>query len=429
MKRCQKCSRTFPDETQKFCTFDGGLLRADEPAPPPFDPNLTVRATSKELEPPPGATASSEAPTSMSLRGMDETIASFGSSTYRETETAPTGVPTSSDLTMPVSSGSAPTSVDLGLSAQAAAVAARAESERLAAQPRTTSQPLVQPAGAAPQKKKSVLPWVILGVLVLLLFVGGGAAAAGYFLWLKPKMEAKSRRPVVIEREPTNENTNSNTNTNANTSENTNTNANATVTESPKSVEPFTPTAGATQFVNSKASLDGKLLEHYVEFSFYYPKSWIKDPKAGVAGASNFARLSDSSEEFAGENVAVSWYSSNGTYELDTAVFPDRAKILSGQFAKGLPNYVEVSQGETTINSLKGYEFRFKGVFKDTPKGDLPYWGRAIFVPPGDPSQKTGITILMLATTLAPGVNGPDDVGVKGELPLILESFRLGPSR
>src|ERR1700730_18210040 len=41
MKRCQKCSRTFPDENQKFCTFDGGLLMADQPT---FDPNRTILA-------------------------------------------------------------------------------------------------------------------------------------------------------------------------------------------------------------------------------------------------------------------------------------------------------------------------------------------------------------------------------------------------
>ena len=46
MKSCPKCNRTFPDEGQKFCTFDGGLLIA----PQTFDPNATIRATSMDLE-------------------------------------------------------------------------------------------------------------------------------------------------------------------------------------------------------------------------------------------------------------------------------------------------------------------------------------------------------------------------------------------
>ena len=45
MKSCPKCNRTFPDEGQKFCTFDGGLLIA----PQTFDPNATIRATSIDL--------------------------------------------------------------------------------------------------------------------------------------------------------------------------------------------------------------------------------------------------------------------------------------------------------------------------------------------------------------------------------------------
>jgi hypothetical protein len=33
---------------------------------------------------------------------------------------------------------------------------------------------------------------------------------------------------------------------------------------------------------------------------------------------------------------------------------------------------------------------------------------------------------LMLATSLAPELKNVDDVGVKGELPMLLESFRFG---
>ena len=48
MKSCPKCNRTFPDEGQKFCTFDGGLLIA----PQTFDPNVTIRQTTGEIAPP-----------------------------------------------------------------------------------------------------------------------------------------------------------------------------------------------------------------------------------------------------------------------------------------------------------------------------------------------------------------------------------------
>ena len=421
MKRCPKCSRTFPDENQKFCTIDGGLLRTEEPN---FDPNLTVRATSIELTPPAGP---SEAPTSVRLPAVAETVDEFGSSTFRETPTGPTGTPTSSDLVSPVQS--APTSADLRASAPASTVALQPASGALPAKS-PPSGTLAQPA--QPAKKRSVLPWIIGGVLILLLLLGGGAVAAGYFFWLKPRMEA-NRRPVVVERDTTNENSNTAASP-SNTNSAVNTNANASASEeSKKEVEPFVPSSDAVQFTSAKTDLDGDLADHFVGFSFYYPRSWTKDPTAGVRGASSFAKvqrqLSDQTGDYIQERVVISWYPSNGTYDADLATFPERAKTVSDQIAKSLTNYEEVSKGETTVNAYKGYEFRFKGVFKNTGKGDLPYWGRAILLPPDDASQKNGITILMLVTSLAPGVSGTDDVGVKGELPLILDSFRFAPNR
>ena len=247
----------------------------------------------------------------------------------------------------------------------------------------------------------------------------------GYFLWLKPFLAARNANPVVTKTEPTPE---ENSNQNAS---NTNTGpAPSPSAETREEQVAFVPPANAEKFTNSKTGLDGKLADHYVDFSFYYPGSWKKDPKAGVAGASNFARveriLSDDAGEYAQENAAISWYQSNGTFESDASVFPERTRELSDQIGKSLPGYKKVSEGETKVNTLKGYEFRFQGVFKNTGKGDLPYWGRAIFLPPGTEGDKSGVTIIMLATSLAADVTSVDDVGAKGESPLILDSFRFG---
>lgn len=417
MKRCPKCSRTFPDENQKFCTIDGGLLRADQPAAPPFDPNLTVRATSKELFPPPSAEDAAEAPTSMRLDLLNETITSFGTSTFRET--SPTGSPTANDLAPPADS--APTSADLAAFAPAverATAVTVASSANLA--PPNTEPPTVVPHPAE-KKKKSILPWVLVALVVLLL-VGGGAVAAGYFFVLKPMMDAK-RGPVVVSN---NENTNSNA-SNAASPENTNTSTNANTTVEPKKgPEPFVAPADAVQFTNSAASLDGDLASHYVDFSFYYPKSWTKDPKAGVRGASSYAKIdSQTAENELKERVLFNWYPSKGSYEADASVFPVSAKKVIDQLSGALPNFEEVSRGETTVNTYKGYEVRFKGVFKETAKGDLPYWGRVIFLPPGSETDKGGVTIVMLATSLANEITSAADVGTKGDSALILDSFRF----
>src|SRR6185295_2160589 len=60
---------------------------------------------------------------------------------------------------------------------------------------------------------------------------------------------------------------------------------------SPSPEDTFVPPSGTVQFVNSNDKLDGKLAEHYLDFSFYYPQKWTRDPKSGVAGASNFIKV------------------------------------------------------------------------------------------------------------------------------------------
>src|SRR5918994_3788456 len=94
MKSCPKCNRTFPDEGQKFCTFDGGLVIV----PQTFDPNATIRATSIDLN------ATSEKPTSRDLPDPNATIIeNYPATVALPRTTGPTG-PTgsgTSDMTRP----------------------------------------------------------------------------------------------------------------------------------------------------------------------------------------------------------------------------------------------------------------------------------------------------------------------------------------
>jgi hypothetical protein len=47
------------------------------------------------------------------------------------------------------------------------------------------------------------------------------------------------------------------------------------------------------------------------------------------------------------------------------------------------------------------------------------------FLPPVN-GGTSGVTLLMLATSLADELKTVNDVGVKGELPMMLDSFRFG---
>jgi len=272
-------------------------------------------------------------------------------------------------------------------------------------------------AVATPQKKKSKLPW-ILAAVVLIFLLGGAGLAAVFFVVVKPRLAHFAQRGVETQKPPaaTDEQPKVNTATAAKSAE-----------ESKTEPDTFVPPAGANKFENSRGQLDGKLAEHYIDFSFYYPATWQGDPKAGVAGASNFARVfktvNEGEDVYTTESVAVSWYNSNGTYESDVSIFPDRVQALSAQLTKSLPNYRKVSEGPTQVNALKAYDFHFAGVSKDGDQ-ELPYWGRAIFVPPGGDS-KNGVTIIMLVTAKASDIQSEEEVGVKGDMPLILESFRF----
>lgn len=377
MKRCPKCNRTFPEESQKFCTVDGGLLIAEQA----FDPNATIRATATELgmpdsAPRPNAATSRELP-SLAQAANAPTVAF-------PRNTAPTGTPTTADIP-----GKQP-----GLSTL----------------PGTSGQP-------SQAKKKSKLP-LILGVLAVLLLLGVSGVAAGFFFVVKPWLDSQNR-PVVVREETPPEETNANT-----VAENTNTAPSETPAET--EADTFVPPDDATKFSNSKENLDGKLAEHYINFAFYYPKTWQTDPRAGVAGASNFVKVERRlPPDFTQENFAVGWYTSKGSFEADSATFPQLVELLGASLSKNFPEYRKVSEGPTKINSLDGYEFRFVSLSKGTEKGDIQVWGRVVFLPTGVPGESAGATLIMLATSLAPELSGIEDVGAKGEMPVILESFRF----
>ena len=383
MKRCPKCNRTYPDDNQKFCTLDGGLLIAADST---FDPNATVISTSQLSAPPasPPSPPAIDPNRTMAVTPPPSTDA-LGKAT------GPTGSETVIDRPLPPPAQAAP------------------PSGALPSQP--SSQAAV--AGAAVAKKKSKVP-MIVGLLLLLLVLGVGAVAAAFFFVIRPRLNEMQESPVVA---TTNENENRNTNENVN----------APAEQPATTTDAYVPPPNTTRFANSSARLDGKLAEHYIDFSFYYPNTWQTDPKAGVPGASNFAKVERRiPPDFTQENFAVGWYTSKGTFEADEETFPQLVEILGESLAKGFPGYRKVSEGKTKINSLDAYEFRFVSESKNTEKGDIQLWGRVVFLPTGVAGTETGATLIMLATSLAPELSGVDDVGQKGEMPVILESFRFG---
>jgi hypothetical protein len=418
MKSCPKCNRTFPDEGQKFCTFDGGLLIA----PQTFDPNATIRATSADLTP------ASEKSTSRELTDPNATIMESYPATIalpRHT-TGPTSAPKNTADLAPPQAPANPPAAPPPPPPLAATIATTVpppppppvvEGAVIQTTPPGSPAPPAAPP-AAPKAKKSKMPLIIVGVLLLLL-LGGGVLAGLFFVVIKPRLNEMSGNRTVPEASPAPANTNTTANINAQPS--------PTEQPSPSPQDNFVPPPNTVEFASSKDKLDGRLAEHYFDFSFYYPKNWQSDPRAGVAGASNFVKVERSlPPDFTQENFAVGWYTSSGTFIGDLPSYPKRVEELSASLAKNIPEYKKISEGPTKVNSMQGYEFRWEGFSRGTEKGDLHLWGRVIFLPTGKDGDTAGATLTMLTTSLAPELSSIEDVGDKGEAPVILESFRFG---
>ena len=413
MKRCPKCNRAYQTDTQKFCTHDGGLLFAIDPSlseTVQFDStqvrDAVSKPTTRDLADQKPAAFDPEATVVTGSRTQEGTKEAKGRDTQdlEPSQSLPqTSLPIegSGPIQQPTSSAPLPpaqTSVPIATSAP------------------LPSQPAFQPSHpqAAPRAKKSKLP-LVLGILAVLFVLGIGVLAAAYFVVVRPMLAARK-----VERTTTTEPVR--TNPSVTTSESTPTEVSQPITEVPA----YVPPANAVEFVNSKDNLDGKLLEHYLDFSFYYPNTWQKDPTAGVSGASNFAKVERRiPPDFTQENFAVGWFSSSGSAATDSALFPNLAENMSAQLQPGFPEYRKVSEGPTKAGVYDGYEFRFEAMSRNTAKGDIRIWGRVIFVSPPNGGQN-GATILLLATSLASELNSVDDIGEKGELPMLLQSFRFG---
>jgi hypothetical protein len=402
MKSCPKCNRTFPDEGQKFCTFDGGLLIA----PQTFDPNATIRQTSIDLN------ASSERPTSRDLPDPNATIIeNYPATVALPRTTGPTTGPTQTPNTADISRAQAQAAPPTPPPAPPVTPAPPPAPPPVVESPQVTAGQAPPPVVAAqapsaplppgPAKKKSKLPLIIGGVLLFLL-LGGGALVAAFFLLVKPKLNEMAAQ----------QNTNRQI---ENTNLSTPTPASSVATPSPTPEDNFVPPADTVQFANASTNLDGKLAEHYFDFSFYYPKGWTKDPKAGVPGATNFVKVDRTlPPDFLQENFAVGWYTSSGTFVGDLPSYPQRVEEFSNAIGKRIPDYKKVSEGPTKINSMQGYEFRWEGLAKGTERGDLKLWGRVVFLPTGKEGDTAGAILSMSGTSLAPELSSIEDVGERG---------------
>ncbi len=181
-------------------------------------------------------------------------------------------------------------------------------------------------------------------------------------------------------------------------------------------------------FENSKQNLKGGMARNFLGFSLFYPKDWNLNPTDN-----KFLDLTKTSKGSVPEKVfLVSPYESRGTFRLDQELFPDLVEKSNADLAKDIPNYQVISKGKTMIQNgrWQAFEVKFQGGGAAPEAGGkkLILWGRRLWIPVQRPGMKNGFIITMFATSLAGDVTSVDDVGVKGDLAKILETFEPSQS-
>jgi serine/threonine protein kinase len=175
-------------------------------------------------------------------------------------------------------------------------------------------------------------------------------------------------------------------------------------------------------FQNSKENLTGLTAKNYLGFSLYYPQNWTRKP-----AENNFLDVSNSTADgLPVEQLLVSYYDSKGTFKADKELFPQLVEKSNADLKKALPeNYKVISQGETKIQNgrWQAFEVKFEGSGVAANGEKVTLWGRRLWIPVQMTGMKNGFVITMLATSLSKKVAGVDDLGVKGELSDILDTF------
>lgn len=176
-------------------------------------------------------------------------------------------------------------------------------------------------------------------------------------------------------------------------------------------------------FQNSKNEQREKveLLKNYRGFTLYYPKDWVKNQTS-----TNFLDLSKLNETGTlVERWVITPYNSTGLFSKDKENFPKLVEKSNKDISSQLKNYKVISQGEAKIQNGRWsvYEVQFQGTALDSNKNPMTIWGRRFWLPTQNQTMRHGFVITMLGTSLSPEIKGVEDVGNKGDLPMILETF------
>lgn len=258
----------------------------------------------------------------------------------------------------------------------------------------------------------------VVGICLLLLGIWG---IWTYFLNRSQQPEIVNQPETTAQSQPTIESVNPNTAQKSVLSA-------TDLEETPPLPRQITQPPNTVFFQNSKQEAKGDLLRNFLSFTLYYPKDWkINETSEAEKSETRGKFLDISRDNESGtpiEKMLVSYYDSKGTFKADAENFPKFVKETNETLKKIVPNYQMLSEGEIKINgNWKAYEIKFQGGGETANGEKLNLWGRRLFIPMARQGVRSGYEITMFATSLSKEVKSVDDVGIKGELGTILETF------
>ena len=172
--------------------------------------------------------------------------------------------------------------------------------------------------------------------------------------------------------------------------------------------------ADTVYFENSKENLSSNLLKFYRGFTLYFPKEWKinKVDKNRNKVDDKFIDISKTGDDgIPIEQFMVSYYESDGTFDLDQAKFPEIVNKASEDIKKSpLPNFELVGSGPVALNKTDGYngwkayEMKFQGEGTAMNGDKIKLFGRRFYIPPARATIKKGLVVTLLATSLSKDV-------------------------
>ena len=179
-----------------------------------------------------------------------------------------------------------------------------------------------------------------------------------------------------------------------------------------------TGSSETTLYRSADHTFSGPRAENLVDFSFRYPVHWIvKEDES--SDTPNFVTVENMTEDqFTIENFAVGYISGP---LLEAGVLEELARQFKEQQAQTLPNFRWVMEGGTTVAGREGRYYTFTGTVETDEHGDLEYYGRAVLLPV---TATQGVVLLAMATELS-DARGPAEVGERGELAGVFDSFEI----